>query len=451
MRRCHSRFISHSPRSRLAVAILGLLVATSASSIANAQTAPKKDIRREQTGAKVVAETDPSGRADGWVDDSDRLDDAYQPKGIELGQFLFLPKIDLDETYNSNIYARTDDVRSDLITGIHPELKLRSRFDNHMLNLGAFVDDYRYADNQSENHLDTRVEADGRIDVSKATEVTGLLQQITRHEDRSSPDDRDGREPTRVETMNSRLGGKHKFGDFTLAGETGATHLSFEDVQTSAGNIIPNHDRNRWQYDAKVRTTYEMFPGYGAVAQVGANKRSYENNSDRNGYNRNSTGQEFLTGVAVDISQLIRGDFLVGYFTQDYEDNRLKDPSGMTVRATFNWTPTPRLIIVPALERSVTETTSVNVSSLVSTSANVMVRNEVRRNLLVSGFFGLTQDDYQGSTESTLTWEGWGRVTYALSPNVNVGSQLGYKTKNVDDGTGAFDQTTVMLRLGLQM
>lgn len=406
---------------------------------------------RRANSATVVAQPDVGAKEDPNRTDGDRMDASYQPKGVELGQFLLLPKMEVDEVFNNNIYSTTDDTKSDFITVARPELVLNSRFDRHMLNVAVTAENYSYAAHNAEDHFDTRAYVAGRLDVSSDSEINGLAQYAKRVEDRGSPDEAGGREPTETYVTEGQLGAKHRFGAFVLSGEGNAKRLEFSNVEGANGATLSNADRERDEFSGAVRGLYEMFPSYGAVLEVGGNKREYRLNRDRNGYDRSSTGQHVLTGVAVDVSSLVRGDFLVGYMRQNYNDAQLRDVSGPMVRATFNWTPTPQTLIVPSLEHSVAETTSRNVSGLKRLSANVLARYELRRNVLLSGFAGLSRDKYEGTDQSTVFGETWGRVSYAFNPNVYVAGQVGYKQKEVDNIAGEYDQTTFMLRLGLQL
>lgn len=434
---------------RLALgSLLSVLAAAPAWSQTSGDTA--NDPRRANS-ATVVAQPEAGAKEDRNKTDGDRLDESYQPKGVELGQFLLLPKMEVDEVFNNNIYSTKDDTKGDFITVARPELVLNSRFDRHMLNMAVRAENYTYAAHNDEDHFDTRAYVTGRFDVSSDTEINGLAQYAKSSEDRGSPDEAGGREPTDTYVTEGQLGAKHRFGAFVLSGEGNAKRLEFSNVAGANGTMLSNADRERDEFSGSVRGLYEMFPSYGAVLEVGGNKREYRLSRDRNGYDRSSTGQRILTGVAVDVSSLVRGDFLVGYMRQDYNDAQLSDVSGPMVRATFNWTPTPQTLIVPTLEHTVAETTTRNASGIKRLSANLLTRYELRRNVLLSGYVGLSQDKYEGTDQSTLYGEGWGRVTYAFNPNVYVAGQLGYKQKEVENISGEYDQTTFMLRLGLQL
>lgn len=434
----------------VAFAIAGYIGEAAADMQIKGATAPSTDSRRAHSGAKITAETNPQDDPSG-NNDASRMDDSYQPKGIDLGQFLFLPKVDTRETYNSNIFATRHQPKSDLVTTVQPELTFRSRFDRHALNAHFQLENSTYKSFGSENHLDGSGDLDGRLDIGASSELTAFAQLYARHEDRTSPDDGDGIRPTPTRGFNGKIGGKTEQGHFTFLSDVTSRRMTFEAVPTSFGTIIPNQDRDRWEVEGRFRTSYEIFPGYSAVAQVSLNDRVYDSKLDRNGYDRNSMGYRAETGVGVDLSQLLRGDFMVGYLKQKYKDSRFTNPSGLSVRSTFNWTPDKLTLVVPSLERSVSETTTPGASALVATSGSVFVRHELARNIVLFGSASAAYEDATGVEQTDWLYEAKASVTYSFAPEVYVGGEVGYKYKDARVDNLGYKQGTVMVRLGLQL
>ena len=413
-------------------------------------TAPTVDPRRTGSGAKITAEASPEQDTVGQNDDQ-RLSESYQPKGVDLGLFLLLPKVETEQAFNSNVYATRGDVKSDLYTTIRPELSLRSRFAQHDLNVRVMAEKYFYRTYTRDNHLDFQADVSGRYDVEAGSELTLFTQYFARHEDRSSPDEAGGLKPTPTQGLISRLGGKSEMGRFTVSGDITAQRLTFDPVATSTGTMVPNNDRDRWELEGRLRGAYEMFPGYAAVTQVSANTRRYDDAFDRNGYERSSHGYRVEGGIGVDLSQLLRGDFLVGYLAQDYRDPRFKDPAGLSVRATFNWTPDKLLIVVPSLERVVSETTRAGSSSQVRTTGSVLVRYEAARNILLSSFLSAAYSENSGQSPTDWLYEARVRGIYSFTPEVFAGAEAVQKIKETQGEVGGYKQTIFMLRLGLQI
>ncbi len=426
-----------------------LAVAAPAAAQTQGGTQPQQDPRRQGSGAKVTTETDPEDRTSRT--DAERVHDSYQPRGVDLGSFLVLPRLEIDGQYNSNLFATERDERGDFLSVIRPELRLRSRFREHAINLSLLAEQYLHRRYSQDNRTELQLEADGRYDISRETQANYFGQLFSRHEDRGSPDDIQGEEPTPTQGMVNRGGLKHQFGRYTVQGEVGLDRRTFGEVDTALGTSISNSDRDRWEMLGRLRGSYEIFPGYAAVTEVSANTRRYDDSSDRNGFNRDSHGYRVETGIGVDLSQLVRGDFLVGYFSQDYQDNRFSDPSGVSMRATFNWTPSTLTIVVPSLERSVNETTRRGVSSMVRNSASLTIRHELERNIVLTGFGSVSYDQFEGVDDmNAWTYEARARAIYAFTPEIYTGGEIGYRDKRSERAGDSYQQTVFMLRLGLQ-
>ena len=431
---------------------VGLAVLMSCTALAQSgprpETSPGQDPRRAG-GAKITTDPNPPTNAR-ENDDTDQLADRYQPKGITLGKFLLLPKIEFDQTYNDNVYATEKGKKGDFVSIVRPEVTLRLREPNYFWNTNVSLEANRYSKYKDDNTVQGRVVTDGLYEFNRSLEVSGSYIFSALAEERGSNEAEQGKEPTKVWTNDARVGGKVRQGRYTFALDGGATKLAYDNVPTTTGTI-DNSDRDRTQYLLSGRASYEIFPGYAAVIAASVNQRDYDRGLDRAGYDRDSSGYRVEGGIGVDLAETIRGDFLIGYLSQDYKDKRFKDPAGLAFKASFNWTPSRLTLVVPTFERSVQETTMLNVSGMVRTSASVLVRHEYARNILLTGFAGVYYDDLKGINRDSILYEMRGRVTYAFNENVFVSGELAHRTKDSELVNRSFSQNFIGLRLGLQM
>lgn len=432
--------------------VIGLSLLLSCTALA--QTAPRPDTSpgqdpRRAGGAKITTDPNPPINVK-ENDDTEQMADRYQPKGITLGKFLLLPKIETDQTYNDNIYATDKNTKGDFITILRPEATLRLKEPNYSWNTNLQVEINRYWKYSDDNTVQGRFATDGLYEFNRDLEVSGSYIFSALAEDRASDEAIQGKEPTKLRSNEGRLGGKLRQGRYTFALDGNVTNTSYDNVPTSTG-VIDNADRDRTQYLLSGRVSYEIFPGYAAVLAASVNERDYDRAVDRLGYNRDSSGYRVEGGIGVDLAETLRGDFLLGYLSQDYKDKRFQDPAGVAFRASFNWTPSRLTLVVPTIERSVQETTMLNVSGMVRTAATLLVRHEYARNVLLTGFAGVYYDDFKGINRDSVLYELRGRVTYALNENVFVSGELAHRTKDSELAGRNFSQNFIGLRLGLQM
>ena len=407
---------------------------------------------REVSTSNVAASIDATGEDQGGIQDQTLVANQYQPQGIKVGQFLIFPDASLAESYDSNIYALEDDVKSDWITKVNPKVRAESQFKRHALNFGVDIDHQMYAKHTDDDQTNVRLNANGRYDLTSNSELDIASFVGWVHEDRGSPDAVNGKEPTPYMLATLDAGGKTTQGRWVYALSAGGKRYDFDNVDTSAGTTIDNDNRDRDEMSLTGRVGYEFVPGYFALGQLSGEKVSYDDAVNAGNVDRSSTGYVAQTGLGVDVTQLIRGDFLVGYFSTDVDDPSVSDPSGLSVKAVFNWTPTKQTLVVPSLSREAMETTKRGSSAMVRTGGSVMVRHELRRNIIVSGYIGADHDEYEGLDGNAWTYQGRGSMTYAFNENLYTGLDLSVRDKQQDDNLGNdYVDTIVMARIGVRM
>lgn len=404
-----------------------------------------------KANAAPITQEDSTGADKPGEDDSNRVNESYQPKGIEAGSFLFFPKIEIDGMYNSNVFAQETDKKADTLLRVSPDFQFRSRFTNHELNVAAKAERYIYDTYSSDDRTDLSANVDGRLDIERSWEATLNLDAYKRGEDRGSPDAAGGVKPTPTYGMTANVGTRREQGRFVFAASGKLTRRTFDNVETSNNTTVNNHDRDRWEYVGQVRTEYAVYDVVSVVGVAELNQRDYDDRLDDSGFARSSNGFRLESGVSVDISQVIKGDVTAGYFEQDYDDARLKSPSGFGFRARLNWTPTRMTVVVPSLEREVDETISQNVSGLVRTSGGVLVRHELQRNLVLTANANVRHEKYEGTAERAWNYEARFRGTYAFSPEFFTAGEVAYRDRNSTRVNSSHEQWTMMLRVGARI
>lgn len=376
---------------------------------------------------------------------------SLQAKGIEVGSFLVFPKLELDEVYDSNIFAEEDSPSGDFVTTVRPSVRLQSRLPRHAVNVLATANVVRYARFESDNHENLEFTTDGRLDIGTASELTGILSARRYFEDRGSDDDQDGKEPAEVHQALGGVGGKTRFNRLMFSTKAEAKRQEFGDVERENGTSVNNDDRNRWEYEGSVTTGYELFPGYAAQVGLSGNVREYDDARDDLGFQRNSNGYRVDAGVGVDVTDLIRGDFMVGYLTQTYDDPRLDTVEGWSVRALFTWSPTRTTLVVPSLDRSAIETTVSEASAILRSTAAVSVRHEFARDWITYGYASYFNDEYFGTEDSADNAEFRVRVMHAFTDRFYGGLQAAYRLKDSTIEDSSFNRYEIGVRIGVQM
>lgn len=280
-------------------------------------------------------------------------------KPFEIGSFLLYPELVANWMYDSNLFY-TNQAVGDHAMIFSPAFWLQSNWGRHALNFYASSDITRYSNFATEDTTDWRLSAEGRYDIDPDTNVYGGLRRGREHQDRESPDFRNGISPTRY-YQDRAYGGFFKQFDRVSVRVAGTwQHLDYDDVAAITGsglNIINNDDRDRDQYTGGVRVGYEVSPRIEPYVLLAVDNRRYDNTPDDAGFFRNSDGQRYIGGARWNVPKTLKLDVFAGYMKQDYDDPRLKDVSTPTFGGSLVWAATDKLRISVNADRTVEETT----------------------------------------------------------------------------------------------
>src|SRR5262249_8172714 len=112
----------------------------------------------------------------------------FDPLGLRVGNFFWFPRAELDEAYNSNVFATsTGHSTGALITALTSSFDLLSNFSRNSLNMHAVSLSQFYAGHPAQNTQDGLVSADGTLDVTSGSSVYGTAQVANQHIAYGSP------------------------------------------------------------------------------------------------------------------------------------------------------------------------------------------------------------------------------------------------------------------------
>lgn len=372
------------------------------------------------------------------------------PLGVRMGSFMFFPQLSLSGVYDDNIYRADTGEESDIITVISPSMQLRSNWNNHALNFFATGDFGFYSDFDQEDYQDYSVGADGRADFTRDNFLTGALSYSTHHEERESPDDANGVEPTEFSLLATDVAYVHRFGRFTGSVGAGFQRYDFDDVVTSVPSTINNDDRDRDEREMFLRLGYDIVPGYEAFVRGTYVIRDYADQFDDNGFERSSTGYEVVAGAALDFTGVTTGEVFAGYRSQSPDDIAFSDITGVQYGGTIVWNVTGLTTFNFLLDRSIEETTLDGSSGYFATHAGVKVDHELLRNLLLGANVDYTRRQYEEVVRDDTDAGAGLYAKYMLNRHLYVSLDYDYARRSSNAVGEDFTNNVYMLRLQTQ-
>jgi hypothetical protein len=380
----------------------------------------------------------------------------YDAQGQHVGSFVLLPTLDVTETYSSNVYAATDDVRHDFFTTVTPVVSLNSGWDRNFLGatIGGEID--RYAKYVSENISNFNSLVSGRYDILQGVYINADGGYQILHEPRGSPNAVNGEFPTEYHVAHGELGFVKDNAVIGLKINGSINHYSYFDVPAASFDnpIIVETDRDRTEYEISAEASYELAPQYRAVLRASGNDRAYDQKFDTGHFQRSSTGYQVDAGVAVNIASKVDGEFYIGYLQQDFDDPRFTNAGGLGFGANLLWNVDGITSVRGTLSRTVEETIVVEASSFIQTAVSVSLEHEFRKNILADINFNYAHQDYQdfGRVDDIYGFNIEGK--YLLTRNLATSLNVGYTSKMSnaigDLQLSPYNQAIVALRLRLQ-
>ena len=358
--------------------------------------------------------------------------------------------LSVEEHFTDNVFYTSNNRESDFVTILRPNVKLTAKGEDFTFNVGGEAEFGRFIDNDSENYEDLSAGIDAEYKVIDGVVVFGGAQIAFDHEERGSPDDVNGIEPTDYTEASGYFGVAAEVGDVRARVGTNIQVFDFDDTPAAGGGIINNDDRDRTQIETGARIGYALDSDTEVFAQGIYDHREYSSNTDDAGFARGSDGIQAAVGVKGNYGAL-SGEVLIGGLFYDYDDARFSSVSTLDVGADVVWRVSPSTRISAVIERSIEETTVTGASSYISTTGGARVTHRVAPDLSASAFAYLTENDYNNLSRTDYVTEIGASLNYHLTPHVYLGAGYAYEQRLSDVAGAEYDRHNVFVSLGAEL
>jgi hypothetical protein len=380
----------------------------------------------------------------------ERNQKALDPLGVRAGGFLLYPKFEFEEKFNSNIYAKSTNEKSDFITVASPSIEAKSNFNRHSLDLAIESDFGFHAKIDDENYQDFAASAKGRIDVISEFKVNIGANFNRKHEPRGSPDDEGSKKPTIYRQSSVNIDATYKPNRASISLDWKADKFDYDDASKASGTAINNDDRDKSEYVTSLRLGYDVFPENEAFVKAEYNIRKFVDPLDDTGLNRDSNGYRISAGTTIDLTGLMEGEFSVGYMSQSYDDAQLPGISAPFIDGKIDWHITPLSTLTGKVGRSTVDTTSASSPGYVDTKLNIDLKHELFRNQIIGAGMNYSLADYKGIDRTDHTLEFSANSDIKLNRNAFLRLNLTYRKRDSNLNVNDFDETVIALMLGIQ-
>jgi hypothetical protein len=367
-----------------------------------------------------------------------RQQPGYEPVGVRSGPWMFYPSLMAGATYDSNIFASNTDKRSDIATNIHPTLKVESLWERHAASLQADVSSYLYLKNPSLNYTNATLKGRGRIDIDHYSALLISLRGGRLNEEVGSLSSPFGAvQPTPYDFLTSDVTYRRQFNRLIASLGVGVDTYDFGTTRAQNGTIINQDSRDATIYNVHGRLEYVLSPKLGIFTALQANERDLRGLPTQS---LSSSGYRALTGVDLEFTKLVRGEFGIGYAKQIFDSAKIGTVEGPAYRAQLTWSPSRVLDIRFNAEQLITQASDTSVSGIRADAMQVALDYEFRRNVVLSFGYTYELDKFFGQprrdTVSSTTTE----LKYLLNRHTSVGLRHRFLSRESNMSAFTYDK-----------
>lgn len=359
-----------------------------------------------------------------------------------LGSFMVNTTMELETSYDDNIFRKSTGQVSDTLARFKPGMRLSSDWANHAFGFSLGGDLGRYTDHSTENFSDFNSGVTGKIDVDEGENLDLSLGWSRGHEVRGSLDDRDEAKPTTSQNFNFGATYSRDVGEIFSRTTFTAGYADFFD-----NGAINNDDRDVRTYTLRQRFGHEIDEGSQIFVEGAGNLRDYVASLDDNGKKLGSHGGEALVGLVWDVSGVSFLEFGVGYFRQEFADPASRTSKGPSFRGRFLWNPTGMLTLSGGATREVKETTQTGASGVVTSVYSLKLDWEALYSLILTMDGAYQTEETGGTNRSDDTSRFALRARWLMGQNWSMQSAAEYAERKSTRANGGYSDMRLMVSI----
>jgi len=375
------------------------------------------------------------------------------PLGLHLGNFFWFPRAELDEMYNSNIFATPRPTISDFITVLQPSFDLLSSFPRNALNLHGGAAAQLYASHPDQNTQDGYIGTDGQLDITAGSAIYGSAQAAHLHVPRTSTDSPgNAAQPLTYWNYTANAGYRQTGLRVGYQADVAVQNTQYNAVPLVGGGISPQSPSDTIISQAALRGSYELVPDYLSYIRVSGSLTDYPHTFP-GGVRFNSTGYRADLGLQILPRRLLSGEIYAGYLTQNYVATGLGSISGADAGGRLVYNITQLTTATFAGLRTVVPsnpTIGTAGTSYLATTVTGKVDHELLRNLLLNATVGYENDSFLGITRTDNVLSAGTGFKYLLNRNLYLGGSYAYQQRDSTAAGSSYAQSLLMVRVSTQ-
>lgn len=232
---------------------------------------------------------------------------------------------------------------------------------------------------------------------------------------------------------------------FSLTGDIDRDE--FQPADLGNGIIQNEGDQNNTEYGITARVGYEISPALTPFVEGRYAIRDFDQESDRNGNDRDSNSFELRGGVEVDMGEKLTGEIALGYVSESFEDPALNDLDAFTLDGQLNWSPERDTQVSLTLGTSTNNSINAGENGSIIYSGRVEVDRQLTSRLSMNAF---ASAQVETNEENNTIMEAGVGAQYWVNRFMAVTGQIDYLRFQSDAPGSDFDATSGQIGIRLQ-
>lgn len=395
--------------------------------------------------------TDPDSREEVAPEDMpvrSRQQPGYEPVGIRADSWMFTPALISGGFYDSNVFSSNTSQRSDIAAVFEPTLDAHTLWERHGIDLKLDAQSTTYMQNPGLDQTNASLKGNAWFDIAHDVAVLSSFQVAHLNEgvgSLSSPSN--AVQPTPYDLESGDITLRKEFNRLTTSVGARIDSYQFGTTRAQDGTIINQDGRDGQIYTIHGRIDYAISSTLGWFSAVEGNQRDLRGSP---GQPLSSDGYRVLTGLTVGLTNLISGEFGVGYVQQRFVDPTIGTIDGPSYRAMLTWSPTRLLDVHYKAEQLVTETADTGSTGVLADAQQLGFDYELLRNVVFSAAGGYESDRFFGQQRKDHVISTDARVKYMFNRFAAVSVYHQYIARSSNISTFSYDKNVVGINVTAQ-
>jgi polysaccharide biosynthesis protein VpsM len=357
--------------------------------------------------------------------------DLFKPErseGIRISpSVLAFPSLEVDATYDDNIYNTNAAALDDLAASIRPRLVVRTDWARHQISLSGGADIRRYADIQGENSEQFDIQGKGTLELAERTDVIADVGFRRGIEQRGTAGDQFlTDEPVALNRKFAGLLVRREGGFLELLAEGRIAATDYRDTRVG-GFQVDLSDRDTTVLRGRIRASAPSSHFSRVFVQASINNVSYDRATP---ISRDSDGYGLLAGLILRLTDLVNLEAGAGYIHQSFDNPAIKNVKAVNFHLQVEWTPRPDWEIVAAANRVVEPSPRLDVPAILRSDFSLEARKAVSDRALITAEVGFIDEKYQSNGRKDQRVYAAIGAHYRLTDNVGLIARASWRKQD---------------------